>query len=284
MLNDKIQTDLNELSSNGVIRNALKLNGLVIAKPGQTSFATKALPGYYVGKRDAQTVMVMLNHGIDVCKANNNLQKDIKTRGMGSINDVNNYHNSSANFGHFDKNRYDVFDVKVAFFIKNWPNNGISLPAGLCPQCNKQTKLDAKEAVLTDKLQLELIPYASSQFKGFDKKRISEVFPFVDILFDEIFSCDRKYVIFCSRFFEQVFKAYEKAHPGHIKFRNINVPPKCTIPNLKFQVSCHVIEITYNGKTMKAIIANTFPNQSLTNAYDRMEDYGTFCYQEYIKP
>ena len=109
MLNDRIQTDLNELSSNGEIRNALALNGLVIAKPGQTSFATKALPGYYVGKRDAQTVMVMLNHGIDVCKANNNLEKDIETRGMGSINDVNNYHKSSANFGNSDKNRYDVY-------------------------------------------------------------------------------------------------------------------------------------------------------------------------------
>ena len=33
-----------------------------------------------------------------------------------------------------------------------------------------------------------------------------------------------------------------------------------------------------NGKIQKAIIAHTFPNQSLPNAYDKMEKYGSFCF------
>lgn len=280
MLDTRLQKDISELATQGEITNALALNGLIAAMNGQTSFATRALPGYYVGRRDSSTVMVMLNHGINVAVANGNLQRDITFRRMNGINDIVNYHKSSENFGTLDKRRMDPFDIKTAFFIKKWANNGINLPLNLSPTSCKQTKLNAKEAVLNEKLQLELIPYASSTFKEFNAQDISKLFPYVETLFDEIFSKERKYVIFCSRIFEQVFEAYERQHPGHIKFRD---EQKYEIPDLKFKCSCRVIEITYKGVTKKAIIANTFPHQALTNAYQQMEAYGDFCYQEYIK-
>ena len=46
-LDERIQKDLTELynggDNQGEIKNAVALNGLIQAKPGQTSFATRAL-------------------------------------------------------------------------------------------------------------------------------------------------------------------------------------------------------------------------------------------------
>lgn len=285
-LDERIQKDLSELynggNTPGVIQDALGLNGLIQAKQGQTSFATKALPGYYTGKRDAKTVMVMLNPGMDVDKANNNLNCEICKRSMKNAGDIDNYHKWSINYGLEDKSRQDNFDLKQAFFLKQWVDTGISLPANLCSnsKSDKQTLLDAKEIVLTQKLQLDLIPYASSSFGKFAKDKISLVFPFVETVFDEIFSHDRKYVIFCSRKFEHVFKEYNKGkkYPGTIDFLG-SYSQK--IAGSKINGSCTKICIHYNNKSLDAIIANTFPNQALPNAYDKMEDYGAFCYSVY---
>lgn len=81
-LDQRIAKDLNELNTIGEIQDAKNLDGLIEAKSGQTSFATKALPGYYAGNRNAKTVMVMLNPGVDVNVANNNLKCDICKRSM----------------------------------------------------------------------------------------------------------------------------------------------------------------------------------------------------------
>lgn len=283
-LDQRIQKDLTELynggATPGIIQDALGLNGLVQSKPGQTSFATKALPGYYAGKRDAETVMVMLNPGMDVDEANNSLMCELCKRSMKNILDIARFNWYNANYGHCDKMRFDNFDVKQAFFLKKWQNTGINLPTNLCanPKSDRQTLLDAKEIVLTQKLILEMIPYASSSFGTFDLKKISLVFPFIDTLFDEIFSYDRRYVIFCSRKFERVFKEYNKVHQGAIDFLG-----NCSrqINDSKLTGSCTIIYINHKGKSLKSIIANTFPNQALPNAYDLMEEYGEFCYKVY---
>ena len=50
---------------------------------------------------------------------------------------------------------------------------------------------------------------------------------------------------------------------------------------------CTPIKITYNkGKamtSMHAVIAHTFPSKALPNAYYKMQEYGQFCYDEFIK-
>lgn len=283
-LDDRILKDLSELcnggNNQGVIKDALTLNGLIQATPGQTSFATKALPCHYFGDRKAKTVMVMLNPGMDVDMANNNLKCDICKRSMKNAGDIANYHNWCANYGHIDKLRFDNFDVKQAFFLHKWANTGITFPANLCanPKSDRQTLLDAKEAVLTQKLQLELIPYASSSFSSFAKGTIPKIIPFVETLLDEIFSHDRKYVIFCSRKFEQVLKEYDKKHKGTICFKGTYSQQ---IKSSKITGSCTKIQIHYNNKSLDAMIANTFPHQALPNAYDLMEEYGAFCYKHY---
>ena len=285
-LDERIQKDLTELynggDNQGEIKNALALNGLIQAKPGQTSFATRALPGYYAGDRKAKTVMVMLNPGMDIDEANDNLMCDICKRSMKNAADIENYHKWCVEYGHIDRSRLDNFDLKQAFFLHNWKDTGISLPENLCasPKSGKQTLLDAKEAVLTQKLQMDLIPYASSSFSAFNKKMISLTVPFVETLFDEIFSQDRNYVVFCSKKFEAVFKEYNKVHQGAIDFV---ATESQIIPGSKINGSCSIVLIHHQNKTVKALIANTFPNQALPNAYHLMEKYGDFCYQQYCQ-
>lgn len=280
-IDDRIKKDLTELynggATPGVIQDALGLDGLIQAKLGQTSFATKAFPGYYAGNRKAKTVMVMLNPGMDVNEANNNLMYDILKRSMVNAGDVAGYHKWCQDYGHKDKLRQDNFDLKQAFFLHYWKDTGINLPKDLSakPKSDPQTLLDAKEIVLTEKLQLELIPYASSSFSSFVKGKISLVFPFLETLFDELFSQDRKNVIFCSRKFEWVFKKYNKIHPGTIDLKG-TISQK--IGDSKIKGSCTKICIHYNSMSLDAIIANTFPNQALPNAYYLMEEYGKFCF------
>ena len=279
-LDQRIEKDLNELNTIGEIQDAILLDGLIEAKPGQTSFATKALPGYYAGDRNAKTVMVMLNPGEDVGRANGNLMADIQKRSMKNAGDIANYHKWCVNYGHIDKGRQDNFDLKQAFFLNKWIGTGISLPVGLDENSDKQTKLDAKEIVLTQKLSMDLIPYASSSFSDVTKGKVSLVIPFVETLFEEIFSRDDRYVIFCAGKFEMVFKEYNKVHPGAIKFLR---KERKLIPDSKISGSCSIISITYKGKTIRALIANTFPSRALPNAFKKMENYGEFCYNEYIK-
>ena len=285
-LDERIQKDLMELynggDNQGEIKNALALNGLIQAKPGQTSFATRALPGYYAGDRKAKTVMVMLNPGMDVDEANDNLMYDICKRSMKNAADIVNYHKWCVEYGHIDRNRLDNFDLKQAFFLHKWKDTGISLPNNLCVNSknDKDTLLNAKEAVLTQKLQMDLIPYASSSFSAFNKKMLSLTVPFVETLFDEIFSQDRNYVVFCSKKFEAVFKEYNKVHQGAIDFV---ATESQIIPGSKINGSCSIVLIHHQNKTVKALIANTFPNQALPNAYHLMEKYGDFCYQQYCQ-
>ena len=285
-LDERIQKDLTELynggDNQGEIKNALALNGLIQTKPGQTSFATRALPGYYAGDRKAKTVMVMLNPGMDVDEANDNLMCDICKRSMKNAADIENYHKWCVEYGHIDRSRLDNFDLKQAFFLHNWKDTGISLPENLCasPKSGKQTLLDAKEAVLTQKLQMDLIPYASSSFSTLNNNLLSLTIPFVETLFDEIFSQDRNYVVFCSKKFEAVFKEYNKVHQGAIDFV---ATESQIIPGSKINGSCSIVLIHHQNKTVKALIANTFPNQALPNAYHLMEKYGDFCYQHYCQ-
>ena len=292
LMDKRIEKDLTELYNDGAtpgdIQNALLLDGL----DDKTSFATRALPLYYVGDRKAQTVMVMLNPGCDAEKANQRLICDIEFNLMKNAKDIRNYHKGRLNYGHKDSKRPDNFDLKQAFFLHKWDNTGITLPDGLCPipkVCSlkkiskeyKQTLSKAKEIVLTQKLQLELIPYASRAITKFNPQKIDLLIPFVETLFDEIFSHERKYVIFCSKLFVDVFKAYKKKYPESINIDRY--VPFGKIGDSNTIGTCNVITIHYKRKSLKAIIANTFPSRALPNAYHLMEIYGELCYKEYIK-
>ena len=272
-----------------------------------TAFSIHGLPGYFTGDRGAKTVMVMLNPGQDVAGKDNpvttieTLSKlGIKTDSVDEF--VNSYKNGNRAFGTHDRRERenktkgtnntkktkkvypDNFDLKQAAFLKEWPKDcGVDISDSFPPE------------------ELELVPYASRKFDGIDSSKYKYLFPYIKTLFDEIFSENYKgkeprYVIFCSAFFEDLFKVYNEEddakYPGWIDIK------KETIHNpeiLDKNVSCSLIEIhrygkkddKQNGPSIKAIIAHTFPNQALPNAYDRMRKYGKYCwdlYEKYLKP
>ena len=329
-LDQRIEEDLKDLYDSGIlkfieqfknckIKEAEELSKNLFDTPNELS--SHGLPGYFTGNRDAKTVMVMLNPGSDVISQDNpfvtemaleRIMKELGINNPSSSDDfVNLYVQGSNNYGDIDKDdkgkiRIDNFDIKQAAFLKAWdkdksevdiPDKFPDMLKNLPSKLSKKEKEDrddllreTKQKVLMSKLQLELIPYASREFKNIKDDKLKFLFPYIETLFDEIFSYERNYVLFCSDFFEKLFKKYSKtmADRGCIQFEGLD--NKLPMPKQLFKKSnafCTPIKIKYNkGKAMTsihAVIAHTFPNKALPNAYDKMKDYGEFCFEEYNK-
>ena len=314
-----VQAQMSEIYLDKLLNN-LREKGCANNIKDEISFATRALPVYTVGKREAKTVMVMLNPGKGVKDSNKDLLIELKKRSMftmlsklccgvacpqvtsSNVNlteDLENYNYFNAHYGDWDYNRHDKFDLKQAFFLRDWPKDSdINLEVSdlnyiiqyqsskdkMVKKVVAEKKLKAKASVLNNKQQLELIPYASRKFNKFNSGEIAKVFPYVETLLEEIFSTDRKYVIFCSAIFEEVFKAYNEYNKQNNRNINVNNAYHETwLPGLLKKVSCCILNINYYGQNKKAVIANTFPRQAITNAYDKMAAYGEFCYNCLLK-
>jgi hypothetical protein len=136
------------------------------------------------------------------------------------------------------------------------------------------------------KLQLELIPYPSREFKGvldsskLAEKNIDALLPFVTRLLDAIVQYDRKYVIFGARQFNTLFQAYSAKGCSNISFSE---ETSTQIEGLEKRVFCRTMEVEHKGKAFKAIIPYSFPRQDLPNAHEKMRQYGKFCYETYLK-
>lgn len=273
-LNERIKRDLTEIYNGKELSGAKALSSLV-------EVSTFGLPQHFTGKRNADTVFVMLNPGKDIEKANRQRKENTDAANEFDRKDVdsfiNSYINNLKNFGKKDRERLDNFDLKQAYFLKAWTNSGIALPEDF--KKSDEKKLDAKEAIISQKLQLELIPYCSRQF-SIKNPKIDLICEYVETLFDEIFSHKREYVIFGAGIFEKVFKAYNKIKGTNV----IDLSQKKVITSLKkINGSCRVVTINWKGKQYRAIIAYTFPSQALPNAPDLMEKYGKFCFEQYTK-
>ena len=296
--------------------------------------STHGLPGFFAGKRDADTVMLMLNPGQDVSLANNPITTyDRIKKGINidsSKDFISTFKDNSIRYGDIDKDRADNFDLKQAAFLKHWDDCGVVIPdsfevvgengeitqyAGFLSDKykelyeNKKLSKDDKKAlavihkeakriVLMKKLSMDLVPYASRKFEGISPKKMELLFPYLETLFHEIFEKDRKYVIFCSNFYEGLFKRYNKWNERKWHIEGLSGPKEKdenVLNNSK--VYCRPITIKYRKEeeinnrqevkklncSQNAIIAHTFPNQSLPNAYEKMEEYGKFCYEEWNK-
>ena len=210
-LDDRIRKDIEE-RLNGKEISAAKALAPVVAK-ATSGFSSKGLPGFFCGNRDAVTIVVNLNPGMDAAKADS-LWSD-KTKDFDHTNVdafIEDLRTHSKNFGLEDADRIDEFDVKQAAFLTPWKDSGIDLPQNPNWNDREDTCKIAKKNVLYQKLQLELIPYASAKFDIVkDKKKRDLFLPYIDTLLEEIFSKPRLYVIFTSAIFEDLFKLYNKS-------------------------------------------------------------------------
>ena len=278
LLDQKMRADLQERLNGREISAAVD-----ISKAIKDGVSTVGLPSYFFGDRAAKSVTVNLNPGeaTDIC--DNNWRE--RTGNFGSSIDsfITDYaerqRTYGEKFGVTPKGKADSFDVKQAAFLTPWVNSGIDL-SSTPDWSDEEYCLEAKTKVICNKLQLELVPYASAKF-DIIRSEIARFRPFVTTLLDEIFANARTYIIFQSAKFEAIFMDYNKAHPGTftlLPLANTGVPLK---DGGTLHGRCRVVKINYNGKSCNALIAHTFPNQGLSKAYDLMQKYGRFCYTEF---
>ena len=270
--------------------------------------STHGMPGFFAGDRDADTVMLMLNPGQDVALANNPMttyeriergKKIGKGININSREDfISTYKEDSKYYGEIDEDRADNFDLKQAAFLKHWDKCGVDFAGFLDDYYKKlgdsdedddkkkEINKNAKRNVLMQKLSMDLIPYASRKFEGVNSKQMQLLFPYLETLFHEIFRKKRKYVIFCSAFYNKLFKQYNKWENNKWEIKELvdePIPSDEVFYNKNAFCTPITIRQIDNGEQQNAIIAHTFPNQSLPNAYERMEEYGRFCFDEWEK-
>ena len=308
------------------LSGAKDLSKLFDSKAGKPNevISTHGMPGFFAGDRNADTVMLMLNPGQDVALANNpmityerimRVKKIAKGININTLDDfVYTYKEDSKNYGEIDKDRADNFDLKQAAFLKHWKDCGVDFAGFLDDDYKKlvdnykklgkadkekidkikekidKINKDAKRNVLMEKLSMDLIPYASRKFDGIDPDQIPLLFPYLETLFDEIFKTKRKYVIFCSAFYNNLFEQYNEWEKRKWEITMYKKKDTNTVFDQKAgkkerlaYCTPIIIHQKVNGNQQNAIIAHTFPNQSLPNAYEKMEEYGRFCFEEWKK-
>ena len=277
-LTQRINNELTELFNTGKIGNA---------KSPQIVFgvASRAIPGYYAGNRDADTVFVNLNPGDDALKAevfDSLLLQKLRPNGLQSFIDM--HINDATNAGYRIGHLLDHFDVKTAAFLSEWIDSGIIFPNKPLNFGNLVDKVIANTNCLNQKLQLELLPYPSRDFNSMkiNKTNANVLFPFLETILDEIIRKERKYVIFASSKFETLFKLYNGNGNYTIKMgTKYNTQLTKSNGSPSRNVSCVPITICYGKKTQKAMIASSFPNRAFSRAYDLMRQYGLFCFSKY---
>ena len=142
-LDERINQDLNDLYNSGIFKLIQQLKKCQISAARKLSLdlfdspnelSVHGLPGYFTGKRDADTVMVMLNPGGDANSHNNPFATELTLNNLGMLKSsspvdfVQSFMDGSTNFGDIDKERLDNFDIKQAAFLKPWQNSGVNIP------------------------------------------------------------------------------------------------------------------------------------------------------------
>lgn len=286
-----IQQDLLDLFKGSRIESAVNFN-LHIGE-NEMLVSEQQVPMYFNGDYTAETVLVMLNPGNSI-----NRHFSFTKSGRYLYDDfddfVRKYLYHHINYGEIDYHRHDNFDLKQAAFLRYFGksdfNNKCDFQSG--PGENEhESRLNAKCHVLMNKLQLEFIPYCSSNFRKIldNSKQVSDkidhLTPYVNRMLDAIFEHERTNVVFCSNKFALLFKVLldsgwdvmitEKMYPDD------NHPELSQNTGISF--SCQGVRIIHNGKHINALIANTFPSQALPNAYGLMGEYGKWCYNRLIE-
>ena len=267
-LDQRIEKDLTELYEGKEITCAKELKSVL-------EVSAKGLPQHFVGDRNAKTVFVQLNPGKNVKKADEDFKKvtaDYDRTNAASF--IKSYINEKTNFGNIDTERRgrDSFDEKQAAFLKHFEDSGIDIPASFPEEKTKVLCLQAKQNVLMQKCQLELLPYCSQKFYV-SRQKANALIPYVETLLDEIFRVERKYVIFGGGIFADLFK---KMQSENIKIEFLK---EDEIKPVKNPLKAHLVKITKDGKSVNAVIVRSFARQDIGHAYDVMAEYGKLCFE-----
>lgn len=192
---EQIEIDFNEWKKNGECKRAVELNNQI----GEKYFDTTN-PHYFTGNLNSEITLVHLNPKRGINKKGRRQEGWYETCSFSSFEE---YLKDYQNFGktYYDinskRNHKSPFDHKQIRFLR--PFNILNI--------NNKDKYLNLQNVIDDKLQIELIPYGSSDF-SYSKVGIKNIAPFVESIIETIGSTKRKYIIFCGRVFKDILNPY----------------------------------------------------------------------------
>jgi hypothetical protein len=268
-LNIEIQKHINQLLSVGKITIAEKLNQNIIST--DYKLQEHAVPMFFTGKLDAKIVFIELNPGLGLMEptiTDNKISLDkFGIKNLPEINDVNSYVEFFENFGKYkaeslEQNGKKIkgFDSKQLYFFSGFGLLGL--------EDKSEFGFNDMIEVRKEKLQLELVPYASRKFnfKNFSPDYLKERFSFNQKIID---SYNRDFV-FITGNMGQLVKIME--------FAGLKISER-----KKFSVSGRSkedlsIAFALNGK-MPIILLPSYKNQSLHSS--QMKAYGKVCKELY---
>lgn len=214
-------------------------------------------PMYFTGAFESALVLVHLNPKMSV---------DL---GKYSYADFNDYYERHRRFGYhhwiLDPSYYSQFDLKQVRFLR---------PFGIIdfiPESNPCCKRVNAALACDEKLQLELIPYASSAFEAGDFSTDGLQLHFERVL-GTIAAYRRKYILFCGAVFDALLRlsgreTFRYDHSFHLATTNGKSKVKYRFSNVAFK---------YDGRTIRAGIARSFATRGIP-----MSAYGSRCYKLY---
>jgi len=273
----EIERDIKSLWDKDYIEEVNQLN----QKLGGEYFERNIFPMYFNGDIKSNTVLIMLNPGFEDRKYS--FSYNIKKNTNKLFNEYVKEYINQIPFKASEEeefNRLDNFDTKQAAFLYHFDNKGFALPLNFWK--TKENLKIAKRDQMINKLQLEFIPYSSKSFQGlFDtKKKATQNYPAIEHYFIRLLAIiqehPRKNIIFCSKQFYFILQAARETplFKDKIDFDDTKSLSISSL-NLRF----NKVSIQYNNQIIKAGIAHSFASQALPNAYEKMVEYGRFCFE-----
>jgi hypothetical protein len=290
-----LRRDYSDLLTHGKMLEAEKLSRELSTLLGVPFyFSHFGDPHYPVQNVESKTVFVHLNPGSGLGKFGSesdffaqrwNRNYFFERNGLGEQADIedvlNAYEQGWKNYAFqrfVVKGETDNFDYKQACFLLHWTDSGIDLKLG--DFSDRVVQQFNTINVLNQKLQLELFPYGSNTIdtalllKAFELEP-DLLSPYIENMLTLITLHPRKYVLFGSRVFQQLFRAY------HIRVKAIILQESHEIKIqhiTKNSLSFSCMRLHWKNQTIDAGIAHSFARRDLPNAYQKMAAYGQACY------
>lgn len=240
---EEIDHELQELADGGVISRAVALSRAT----GQHFNAT-VRPGYFGGDLDSELVLVHLNpKQVDERVAKVEMGPDVA-----SIDEYvdRSIHGGASMYGPTSPRTHrSPFDRKQVRFVR---------ALGALPFVEERTPDDRYtnlEMVIDGKLQMELIPYGSPDFRTwtFTEELLR---PHFDRVLRVIATAPRRYVLFCGKAFESLVR------PFIVETHTFRMQKKDGTPE-RARSQFSRLEIPYEGTTVRAGLASSWARQGI---------------------
>lgn len=248
--------DLDDLRSGGEMRRATRLAELT----GE-ELAADVLPMYFTGRFDAELVLVHLNPRLDPERA--------RTAAPG----LDTYLDEHVRYGHHtwgtDPDYRSAFDHKQVRFLR---------PFGLIefvPNESPAQKRENAKRVIDEKLQLELVPYASREFRT-NRFQPQLLAPHFERVLNVIADHPRQVVLFCGSVFDRLLE-----RSGLLLARRDHEFRLAKTDGTRSQglYSFSNLLIDHHGMAIRAGLARQFAMQGLPASA-----YGQRCAELYSEP